>query len=368
MKRIPVCLLAAALVLQTAPAAQAVDTCASCAVVMDAASGRVLYEKAAHERRLIASITKLMTALVALESGHTPDERVVVPEDWTGVEGSSIYLRPGEELTLEALLYGLLLHSGNDAAQVIADHCGGTAGEFVSAMNQKAAELDMDDSSFANPSGLDHPEHYSTAYDMALLARACLENDFLAKVVSTKQFSWGGRVFVNHNKLLWRYEGCIGLKTGYTEKAGRTLVSAATRDGLTLICVTLNCPNDWAEHAALLDDAFARYNSVSLAGEELLCTLPVKGSLVPFCPIVAERALTAAVKEEEAVKLELRLEQKELTAPVCSGTVVGQAVWTLEGRELASVRLLTGAAVKRDEAEPETPWKRIKTWLADRSA
>ncbi|MCI9157267.1 MAG: D-alanyl-D-alanine carboxypeptidase, partial [Lawsonibacter sp.] len=197
---------------QAAGAAPGVS--AASAVVMDAGTGRVLYEKDGHTRRLIASTTKLMTALVALESGHSLGETVTVAPEWTGAEGSSIYLRPREEITLEALLYGLLLRSGNDAALAIAGHCGGTVENFVSRMNVKARELGMADTSFANPNGLDAEGHYSTAWDMAILARACLENETLAKIAATKSITLDARTFTNHNKLLWRYEGCVGLKTG----------------------------------------------------------------------------------------------------------------------------------------------------------
>lgn len=368
MRRILIWLLTAAVLTQGVPAARAVNTSASCAVVMDAESGRVLYEKAAHERRLIASITKLMTALVALESGHAPEEMVTVRSEWAGIEGSSIYLRAGENITLEALLYGLLLRSGNDAAMAVAGFCGGTVEEFVSGMNRKAEELGMTNSSFANPSGLDHEDHYSTAYDMALLARACLANETLAKIAATKSITLDTRMFTNHNKLLWRYEGCVGLKTGYTEKAGRTLVSAAQREGLTLICVTLNDPNDWADHTALLDMTFAAYKGRELAGEEPLCTLPVRGSLVPFCPVRAEKPVSAALAEGERPQLELHLDCSSLESPVAAGQRVGEAIWTLEGRELARVPLVTGRNVASNVAAPQTALERLKTRLAELSA
>ena len=194
---------------------------ASCAILMDQESGRVLYEKNAGERRSIASITKLMTALVAVELHPDLSSTVRVEKEWTGAEGSSMYLKPGEELTLEALLYGLLLSSGNDAALAIAGYCAGDVDAFVAEMNKKAAQLGMNDTHFANPNGLDDPQHYSTAYDMALLARAVLEQEELRIIASTRSISIAGRSLTNHNKLLWRYEGCTGLKTGYTDEAGR---------------------------------------------------------------------------------------------------------------------------------------------------
>ena len=320
--------LAAVCLFSAVPDAGAAEISASSAVLMEAESGQVLYEKNAREPRLIASITKLMTALAALESGRSLEETVTVQAEWTGVEGSSIYLRPGEQVTLETLLYGMLLQSGNDAATAVAAFCAGSGEAFAALMNAKAAQLGMKDSHFTNPSGLDSEGHCSTAYDMALLARACLENDTLAEMVSTKSISLGGRVFTNHNKLLWRYEGCVGLKTGYTEKAGRTLVSAAERDGTTLICVTLNAPNDWADHAALFDEGFARWESRLLAEEgDVLCRVPVSGGLVPFCSVEAGEEARLCLEKGQSVERELALDRSALTAPVARGTVLGEAVY-----------------------------------------
>ena len=314
---------------------------ASCAVVMDGDSGRVLYEQNAREPRAIASITKLMTALVALESGHGPEERVEIAPEWTGAEGSSLYLKPGETLTLETLLYGLLLRSGNDAALAVAGYCGGSVEAFVEQMNRKAEELGMEHTHFANPNGLSAEGHYSTAYDMALLARACLEQDTLAEIVSTRSITREGRSFTNHNKLLWRCPGCIGLKTGYTEEAGRTLVSAAEREGTTLICVTLHAPDDWRDHMALYDRFFAGFRNRSLnqAGEPV-CTLPVSGALEPVCTVRAERSCSAALQAGEQADARLSLHTAGLTAPVAAGTAVGTLVWTLDGQVVACTDLI----------------------------
>ena len=371
MKRLFSILLAGALVWCTLPDLRAEGTAppkisAASAVLMDAGTGRVLYEKDARTRRLIASTTKLMTALVALESGHDLGETVTIEPQWAGVEGSSIYLRPGEEITLEALLYGLLLRSGNDAALAVAGHCGGTVESFVSRMNQKARELGMADTSFANPNGLDAQGHGSSARDMAILARACLENEILARIVSTKSITLGARTFTNHNKLLWRYEGCIGLKTGYTKEAGRTLVSAAKRDGMTLICVTLNAPSDWADHTALLDWGFANYqaHTLSQAGEAV-GRLPVSGGLSPVCPVAAGADLAAALSSGEKVERVWELAETALTAPVSAGTQVGEWVYSVNGEELARTPLVTAADVPRDLAEPSGWLGRIWERIAD---
>ncbi|MBQ1223987.1 MAG: D-alanyl-D-alanine carboxypeptidase, partial [Oscillospiraceae bacterium] len=283
MKRMISLFIVAGVLLIMMPTAFAVGTSASAAILMEWESGRVLYEKNAHQPREIASITKLMTALVALESGHDLLETVTIDSAWTGIEGSSIYLKPGETVSLETLLYGMMLRSGNDAALASAGYCGGTVEQFVAQMNRRAKGLGMVNTSFANPHGLNAENHYSTAYDMALLASACLKNGTLADIVSTKTITLGTRTFTNHNKLLWRFDGCIGLKTGYTEKAGRTLVSAARRDGMTLICVTLNAPDDWSDHEKLFEYGFSEYKVVRAGGEGVVCRIPTKDSLLSFC-------------------------------------------------------------------------------------
>ncbi len=232
---------------------EAVEVSAAAAVLMDADSGRLLYEKNGEKRMLIASTTKLMTALVALEQGGLQQEITVTGGHMA--EGSSMYLRPGEKLTLETLLYGLLLSSGNDAALAVTE-CMGGAVPFVARMNEKAAELGMENTHFANPNGLDDEAHYSTAEDMAKLAAAAMDDPVLRRVASTRTARIGGRTLTNHNKLLSRVEGCVGLKTGYTRAAGRTLVSCAERDGVRLVAVTLQDGDDWNDHASLYEQGF----------------------------------------------------------------------------------------------------------------
>lgn len=232
---------------------EAVEVSAAAAVLMDADSGRLLYDKNGEKRMLIASTTKLMTALVALEQGGLQQEITVTGGHMA--EGSSMYLRPGEKLTLETLLYGLLLSSGNDAALAVTE-CMGGAVPFVARMNEKAAELGMENTHFANPNGLDDEAHYSTAEDMAKLAAAAMDDPVLRRVASTRTARIGGRTLTNHNKLLSRMEGCVGLKTGYTRAAGRTLVSCAERDGVRLVAVTLQDGDDWNDHASLYEQGF----------------------------------------------------------------------------------------------------------------
>ena len=233
--------------------AEAVEVSATAAVLLDADTGQVLYEKNGDERMLIASTTKIMTALVVLEQASLDDTITVTQAHMA--EGSSMYLKPGETVRVEELLYGLLLCSGNDAALALADHCGGLE-RFVAEMNRKAAELGMTGTSFANPNGLDQKGHYSTARDMARLAACAVKNETLVRLCSTRSVTVGGRTMTNHNRLLRSIDGCIGLKTGYTRAAGRTLVSCVRRNGRTLITVTLQDGNDWADHAALYEFGF----------------------------------------------------------------------------------------------------------------
>ena len=364
MKRFLGAFLAAALFLLAIPASRAVSTSASCAILMEASTGRVLYEHNGDQPRLIASITKLMTALVALESGHTLDEVVTIREEDTRTEGSALYLRAGDRVKLETLLYGLLLNSGNDAALAVARFCGGSVEEFVEAMNRKAQALGMENTHFANPNGLNEEGHYSSARDMALLARACLANESLAQMVSTRTISLEGRTFTNHNKLLWRYEGCIGLKTGFTEKAGRTLVSAAQREGVTLIAVTLNDPNDWADHAALLDYGFSlcHWETAVEAGERV-CFLPVDGSLIPFTEIQAGETLAWPLVEGEELETELLLDRSVLSAPAAAGEQVGVLRGYVGGRCVGEVPLVCAQAVPGNRAEPGNPLQRLLGWL-----
>ena len=363
MKR-GICVLLSYIMLCTMPTAHAVGTGASAAILMDADSGRVLYEENIHQRRLIASITKLMTALVAVESGADLQQSVAVKPEWTGIEGSSIYLQPGESVTLELLLYGMLLRSGNDAATAVAHVCAGSEEAFVKQMNEKARQLGMNNSSFANPSGLNAEGHYSTAYDMALLARACLKNDTVAQMVSTKSITLGNRMFTNHNKLLWRYDGCIGLKTGYTEKAGRTLISAAERDGLTLICVTLNDPGDWNDHTALFDYGFEGFSPKLLCrAGETLCLLPVKGSLLPVASAGVTRDYTVALAEHEQIERRIQLDCTSLEAPLTAGDRVGTVIWTLDGKELARAHLVLIDHIENNEAPGRNVFDRLRAVL-----
>lgn len=254
----------------------AFNSSATATILMDMDSGRILYSNNIHTKRSVASISKIMTSIVAIESGKLQDE-VVVGEEINKAYGSGIYIKQGEHIKLEDLLYGLMLRSGNDAALAIAHYIGGSVDKFVEMMNEKATNLGMKNSLFNNPSGLDQEEgNYSTAYDMAILTSYAMKNEIYQKIVNTKKhtvttdmnyYSW-----TNKNKLLHSYKYCTGGKTGFTEKARRTLVTTASKNNLNLVAVTLNDGNDFADHKNLFEEAFSEYTNYEIikAGDVLI--------------------------------------------------------------------------------------------------
>ena len=306
---------------------------AQSAILLEGKCGYVIQEKAAHQRMPMASTTKIMTALVALDTAD-PTQIITVSPEAVGVEGSSIYLQAGEELTLEELLYALLLESANDAAVAIAIGIAGSVEAFAEQMNQKAAELGLKDTHFVNPHGLDHAEHYTTAYELALLTRYALQNQAFRTIVSTRKTTIphastnSARLLVNHNKMLRMYEDCIGVKTGFTKKSGRCLVSAAERDGVLLIAVTLNAPNDWSDHAALFDYGFTQYTSVELClAEEFLFPVSVVGGAESYVMVGNAASAHAVLPSNHAPILTTVEAPRFLYAGIESGEVLGRVVF-----------------------------------------
>lgn len=321
--------------------AGAVGTSAASAVLIEQESGRVLYAQNDSEERLIASITKIMTAVVALENGQPQMEYTVTAEDMA--EGSSMYLKPGDRLCLEELLYGLMLVSGNDAALAVAHCVSGGTDDFVALMNETAQKLGMDHSHFANPNGLDAEGHYSSAGDMAVLTAYALENQDFQRIVSTASITIGERYLANHNKLLRLCEGCIGVKTGFTKAAGRTLVSAAAREGMTLVCVTLNDPDDWNDHMALMDYGFANYRlETALPAGQTIASVQVQGGTVSTVPLAAVDSLCYPLTGEECLTVAAHT-PVSVEAPVVPGQVIGEACAYLDGIEVARVDLVAAA-------------------------
>ena len=325
------------------------------AVLMDAQTGRVLFEKDADRKSLIASTTKIMTALVVCEQCNVLD-RMRIPKEAVGIEGSSMYLQEGEVLTVQELLYGLMLHSGNDAAVALAVYCGGTVEGFVEMMNDKARYLGLNDTHFANPNGLDHPDHYSTARDLAVLAAYAMENCVFARTVSTKTLTVGQRYMKNHNKLLWMVDGADGVKTGFTRAAGRVLVSSATRDGRRLVAVTIHAPNDWQDHQKLLEDGFEKYKTRQLiaSGQQIGCRFVLDGA-EKSVPILAAGDFFYPMMEGEQATVVLS--QPEFSyAPVTAGAEAGFAYICIGGKSVGKVPVIYGQTVESKPVQKRNFW------------
>lgn len=344
------------------PARAELAVSAKAAILMHADSGRVLYEKNADEHMLIASTTKIMTAIVVLEHCEL-DDLVEVDSRSAGIEGSSMYLKAGESYTVEDLLYGLLLVSGNDAASALALHVADSMEEFAELMNAKAAELGMTESSFKNAHGLDEEGHYSTARDMAKLAAYCMGNEDFARIAGTVSNTVGEQTLVNHNRLLREYDGCLGLKTGYTMAAGRTLVTCAERDGARYVCVTLNDPDDWDDHKALYDWAFANYSFAEVIPAGLSYEVPLISGAEMTAPAETEGAAYALIKNGESFDMELELPAFAF-APISEGERAGRAVACSDGQEIASVRIVYSEDVEVDRELKLTPGERfLRFWV-----
>ena len=328
------------------------------AIVMDGQTGRVYFEKDADSRSLIASTTKIMTALVVCRQCNVLD-RVQIPKEAVGIEGSSMYLREGEILTVQELLYGLMLHSGNDAAVALAIYCGGTVEGFVAMMNDQAHRLGLENTHFENPHGLDSPEHYSTARDLAILAAYAMEDPIFAKTVSTKSIRAGQRSLQNHNKLLWRLEGADGVKTGFTKAAGRILVSSATREGRRIVGVTINAPDDWNDHCALLEEGFSRYTvqTVVKAGDQI-GTLEVLGGENSRVAVLAAEDFSYSLAPEERPQLAIP-GPGFVYAPAVEGAEAGYAYVLLEGKAIGKVPVMYGQTVEMVQEDEKSFWEKL---------
>jgi D-alanyl-D-alanine carboxypeptidase (penicillin-binding protein 5/6) len=326
---------------QSAPALSA-----RCAVLMDGESGRILYEKEGDQPRAMASITKIMTALVAIEHCEDLQAEVEILPDYLQTEGSSIYLKAGDRVKLETLLYGLMLESGNDAALAIAGHCAGDVQTFVDWMNQRAAQMGLCHTSFQNPSGLPSEEHYASAADMAQITRAAMQNETFAKIFGTKDIVLENRSFHNHNKLLWQYEGAIGGKTGFTKAAGRTLVTCAQRNGQWLIAVTLDAPDDWNDHTNLFDYGFSAFVPQLLRGkEEEVTELTVQNGAYQTVSLFPKEDLRYPLQEGEQIQQRISLLPDCEKAPVARGETAGVLTYFLNGIPVGQVELVYGESV-----------------------
>ena len=331
---------------------------AQSAVLLDCASGRILYSKQADRQSLIASTTKIMTALIVCEQCNVLD-RVKIPQEAVGIEGSSMYLQAGEILTVQELLYGLMLHSGNDAAIALAIYCGGTVAGFVQLMNDKARLLELHNTHFENPNGLDAQNHYSTASDLAHLAAYAMCNPIFAKIVSTKTVKVGDRFLKNHNKLLWQIQGVDGVKTGYTRAAGRILVSSAVRDGRRLVAVTINAPNDWQDHIQLMNDGFQRYTMRKIVQKnQILGRIEIAAGKEKSVELIAIEAFSFPLSNDEEPSIQLP-SPGFVYAPIAEGQNAGFAQLFLNDCMIGKVALIYGNTVEQIPQEKKNLLERI---------
>ena len=331
----------------------AADVSAQAAVVIDIDNGRVYYEKNADTVLPMASTTKIMTALVVLESGLDLDEYFTVDSNAIMVEGSSMGLQKGDRVTLRTLCYGMLLSSGNDAANAAAVRVGGSIEGFCQFMNERAREMGLVNTNFQTPSGLDDEEHHTTAKELATIAYYAMKNEDFRNICKciTASVEFGNppykRTLYNHNRLLRTYEGTIGVKTGFTKKSGRCLVSAAERNGVGLICVTLNAPNDWNDHTRLYNEGFDTLAKLEL-DEGANYVVKVTGGMTSSVNLVPSTTPTATLAIGELSRVEKSVVIAPFAyAPVNCGDVMGEVVYTLDSVELARVDLVAQTDVKR---------------------
>ena len=321
-----------------------IQTGAKSAIMIEQSTGRILYEKDAHTKRRIASITKIMTAILAIESGKM-DKTVTVTDSILKAEGSAIYLQVGEKIKLSDLVYGLMLRSGNDAAIAIAEYVGGSVEGFASLMNEKAEWIGMENSHFTNPHGLDDSDnHYSTAYDMALLTKYAMGNKTYQKISGTKIHRapnpnevWD-RVWKNKNRLLTeKYKYCTGGKTGFTKKARRTLVTTASKDGLDLITVTIDDSTDWADHIALYEAGFSNYTLTEIVPSGTIKAIK-KGFYKNRAYLKSSLSypLSNEDKEDIEVKYELKLPKKQWKKGKNLPFEIGTVHLLIDGKKVSS--------------------------------
>jgi D-alanyl-D-alanine carboxypeptidase len=330
------------------PVSAEMSISAQSACLIEAESGKAIYSKNADKKMNMASTTKVMTAIIAIESGISLDTIFKTPVEAVGVEGSSVYLAENEKITFEALLYSLLLASANDAAVAIAIQVAGSVEAFVNLMNAKAQELGLSNTHFTNPHGLYDEEHYTTAHDLARLMAYAMKNEIFATITASQRKVFaregeGVRVLINHNKLLKTYDGVIGGKTGFTKKSGRCLISVAERDGLRLIAVTLNAPDDWRDHATLYDFGFDNYEIRKIPPTNL--SLPViSGKKDTINLTSSELSIFISKNANIITKVEI---PRWIFAPVHEGEKIGNVVYYLNGKKVASSPIIATEAIEQ---------------------
>ena len=329
----------------------ATDVSAKGAILIEADSGEIVYEKNIAQKMPMASTTKIMTAILVIEGGNL-NKSVKIPKEATMIEGSSIYLKEGEVFTIKELLYALLLESANDSAVALAIDFAGGVDEFTALMNKKSGELGLFSTHFENPHGLDGDEHYTTPKDLAFLTKYAMKNPVFSEIVATKKATIGKgesvRYLVNHNKLLRLYEGTSGVKTGFTKKSGRCLVSSCERNGVRLICVSLNAPNDWNDHQRLYDLGFSKYESVNLADAyDYLLEFEISGGESPLIYVTNPTSLSVTLPKENKSITARVVKKESLSARIKEGETVGKIIFYNNEEEIAFLPLVSVGTVNK---------------------
>lgn len=331
---------------------------AKSAVLINEDNGEILFAKDENTKRPMASTTKIMTALLTLEAAAVNNKTVTITDEMVRVEGSSMGLRPGDQLSLKALAAGMLVVSGNDAANSAAIAISGSTKAFADLMNQRARELNLTNTHFVTPSGLDDENHYTTAKDLAALAEAAMKNPDFAEIAGNKLMNVQyvspdqTRRFTNHNKLLSMYQGCTGVKTGFTQKSGRCLVSAAQRNGVNLIAVTLNAPNDWNDHEQLLNYGFTKLVSFPIDDSGFSASLPVVGGILPGVTVNGTAGSSVVVNSVDSSNVKRTVALPHFVyAPVEAGQLLGTVRYTLGTKTIASTQLIASGQVSPFIAE-----------------
>ena len=334
---------------QPSSAATSPEVVGETALVIDGKNGQVLFEKNPHQKVYPASTTKILTAIIALENGRL-DDKVTIHKDACNIEGSAVGLQEGEIISLEDLLYSLMLNSGNDSAVAIAHHVGGTVEGFVRMMNEKAAELGALNTHFNNPNGLPDAEHYSTAYDMALISRYAMQNPDFRKIVATKtkiierDYPGAQTYLENRNRLLWQYDGAIGIKTGYTLEARQCLISAVSKQDREFITVVMKSEggNIWNDSKKLFDYCFDEFELVNLTeAGRYVTNVPVRYGKFETVPVLTNRSLSYDLPRDKQAELTHEVILKEnISAPIKAGDKLGELAFYFDNQELGRVDLL----------------------------
>lgn len=321
-------------------------------IVMEINTNRVLHENNANDKKFMASTTKILTAIVIIENCDI-DEIITVTDKTVGVEGSSIYLEKGEKLSIRHLLYGLMLRSGNDCAETLAVHCSGSISEFANLMNKTAKKIGAYNSNFVNPHGLHNDEHYTTAYDLALISCYAMKNQDFRQIVGTKSidipFTTRGynRHLINKNKMLNEFEGSNGIKTGFTKKAGRCLVSSCVRNGIELICVVLNCPPMFERSKTLLSNCFSEYKNYKLVESDYIFDFIEINNSERKCGIYVKNDIVLPLTESEKNSIQIIYDYpKTLSKPIKKDQEIGSIKICCENKLLFEEKIYTIVEVK----------------------